>query len=678
MISVNFAVAREDLCKNGRRVHLIQYTPVQNTTATRRASRWFAPKMIAVGALLTLVTSAQAMDGDSAFLAAQQAFQKGQFDRLKRLAADLSGHPLEPYVTYWRLRSHLSDGNASEVEAFLREQGDTLLGQRLRADWLKQLGKRQEWDAFLRVYPRLVLEDTEVACYAIQARLTRQDSAALRDARPLWFQGTAQPDSCASLFDTLRAEGMITEEDVWARVRLALEAGNISFAKQLAATWLPAGQRFDAHQLDVAARTPQRFLDRHPLVLKTRADRELAMFAAWRLAQTLPQVAAARLERFDQDLSAEQRGYVWGQIALAGALRLRPESLDWYARAGDAPLSDRQLSWKVRMALRADDWQTVSSAVDAMSPRERQFPGWNYWKARALLATGRAADAQALLSPIARDPGFYGQLAAEELGLVPVDIAANHTPDDAELQSAENDPGLQRALRLYRLGMRYEGALEWRWTTRGYDDKQLLAAADIAKRIGWYERSIDTAERTREVHDFALRYPSPFRDVVSSRTRQAGLDEAWVYGLMRQESRFVVDAKSAAGARGLMQLMPATARHVARRMGLSGRNRHQATAVETNVNMGTYYLRQLLDSLDNHPMLASAAYNAGMSRARDWRADRPLEGAIYVESIPFTETRDYVRKVMSNTTHYARLFGYPAVGIKQRLGTVAARQLNND
>jgi soluble lytic murein transglycosylase len=257
-------------------------------------------------------------------------------------------------------------------------------------------------------------------------------------------------------------------------------------------------------------------------------------------------------------------------------------------------------------------------------------------------------------------------------------LPAPHYSSVEEQQGADRHAGLQRALRFFQLGLRYEGALEWRWATRGFDDRQLLAAADLARRSGWYERAIDTAERTRELHDFALRFPAPYRDVVSGATRQAGLDEAWVYGLMRQESRFSTDARSSAGAQGLMQLMPATAKQVARRMGMSGYNRHQVTSVDTNVSLGTYHLRELLANLDNQPMLASAAYNAGLSRAREWRADRVLEGAIYAESIPFTETRDYVRKVMSNTTYYARLFGQPAVPLRQRLGSVGPRPLANE
>jgi soluble lytic murein transglycosylase len=243
----------------------------------------------------------------------------------------------------------------------------------------------------------------------------------------------------------------------------------------------------------------------------------------------------------------------------------------------------------------------------------------------------------------------------------------------------ESAPGIQRALRFYQLGLRYEGALEWRWSTRAFDDRQLLAAAEVARRAGWYERAIDSAERTQQLHDFSLRFPTPYREVVNGYSRNLDLDEAWVYGLVRQESRFVVDARSSAGAQGLMQLMPATARQVARRLGIPGFGGQQhVTSVETNINLGTYHLRQLLDGLDNQTMLASAAYNAGAGRARDWRAERPLEGAIYAESIPFSETRDYVRKVMNNTMFYAHQFGNQYVSLKQRLGVVAPRMPANE
>jgi soluble lytic murein transglycosylase len=219
------------------------------------------------------------------------------------------------------------------------------------------------------------------------------------------------------------------------------------------------------------------------------------------------------------------------------------------------------------------------------------------------------------------------------------------------------------------------------WFTIGskdFDDKQLLSAAVLAERNDWYERAIETAERTVMLHDFGLRYPAPYRKLVQDYAQQVGLDEAWIYGLVRQESRFVHTARSSAGASGLMQLMPATARWVAKRLGINGHHRTLTETVDTNIGLGTYYLRQVLDSVDNHVVLASAGYNAGPRRARDWAASRPLEGAIYIETIPFAETREYVKKVMNNTLYYARLFHQTDLSLRSRLGVVPAKSAQSN
>ncbi len=626
---------------------------------------------------LSWVVPVGAVDTDGAFLSARDAFQKGQIDRLNELAEYLTNYPLYPYIAAWQLRSRLADTPPDEVQRFLAAQGDSLAGQRLRGDWLKQLAQGQAWDRFEREYPAFALNDVEVGCYALQARLARGDLTALQEARPLWFQGAAQPESCGPLFDALVTRGQITEEDVWTRVRLALEAGNVSFVKALM-PYLPPAKRISSKQLDSAARNPQRYLERRPLALKTQGDRELAMFATWRVAQSLPAVAASGLEKYDTLIPAADRGYVWAQVATAGALKHRSEALDWFKRTGDAPLSDRQLGWKARIGLRTGSWESVLAAIDAMSAREAQLSPWRYWKARALLALGNTAEGNALLAPLSAEHSFYGQLAHEELGPGLAAIPSTYRPSDEEVEAAERTPGILRAVNFYQLGLRYEGALEWRWTTRNYDDRQLVAAAEVARRNGWYERAIDTAERTSTLHDFTLRFPTPYREVVSSYSRALDLDEAWIYGLVRQESRFVADARSSAGAQGLMQLMPGTARQVARRLGLPGFQRHHVISVDTNINLGTYHLRQLLDDLDNQPVLAAAGYNAGLRRAREWRASQQLEGAVYVECIPFTETRDYVRKVMNNTMYYSRLFGQPYVSLRQRLGTIGPRPADNE
>jgi len=627
--------------------------------------------------LSAMPVTASALTDDEAFLAAREAFQKGDIERLSRLAPELRDYPLYPYIAYWQLRSRLPETSNPVIEAFMSDYRDTLLAERVRADWLRALARSQDWEAFEREYRVLAVDDPELACDALQARLAlHKDQSAFKDARPMWFQGSAQPDSCAPLFDAMLRQGLLEEDDVWARIRLALESGNVTFARQLV-SYLPPGRRPDPRQFDAVARNPQRYLERLPAKTKTRGERELAMFAVVKLAQSLPVVAATRFEKMQSSFLGEEQAYVWGQLALAGAMRHRPEALDWYARAGER-LTDRQLDWKVRAALRQGDWATALAAVEAMSATEQQVPAWRYWKARALQATGRAAEGSAVLAALSFDHTFYGQLAMEELGTVATSTSDSYRPSDDEVAGMERLPGIQRALKFYQLGLRYEGALEWRWTTRAFKDKELLAAAEVARRNGWFERSIDTAERTQQMHDFNLRYPTPYRDVLRNYTQQLDLDEAWVYALVRQESRFSADARSNAGALGLMQLMPTTARSVARRLGIPGVDRYSVHTVDTNISLGTYHLRELMDGLDHHPVLVSAAYNAGLSRARDWRASQPLEGAIYTENIPFSETRDYVRKVMSNTMYYARLLAQPFIPLKQRLGQVAPKPLSED
>jgi soluble lytic murein transglycosylase len=632
---------------------------------------------VVVWLLVGLGAVPAAADTDASFLAARDAFQKSDATRLDALAAELPAHPLFPYVAYWQLRLRLAETADPVVLDALARERDTLVGQRLRADWLKQLASRKDWDTFEREAPAAIVEDVELDCFRLQARLARGDAAVLAAARPLWLQAGPQPAACEPVFDALIEAGQLTEDDVWARTRLALEAGNLSFAKALAAYFAPA-KRIPAKELDAIARNPQRYLDRKPLPLKTRAQRELAIFAAWRVAQSLPVVAANRLERFESQLPTADRAFAWGQVALAGALRHRPEAGTWFRRAGSQALTDRQLAWQARSAMRAGDWATVLSAIEAMSEREQALAPWRYWKARALTAQGKTAEGNALLAVLSGEHHFYGQLAAEDLGTTVSSLPTLYHPSAEEVDGVEQVPGIRRALKFYELGMRYEGALEWRWTVRAFDDRNLLAAGELARRTGWYERAIDTAERTRTLHDFTLRYPMPYREVVSEYTRQLALDEAWVYGLVRQESRFVVDARSSAGAQGLMQLMPATARHVARRLGLSGLDRQRVTAIDTNINLGTYYLRDLMDSLDAQPVVATAAYNAGPSRARAWRADKPLEGAVYTETIPFNETRDYVRKVMSNTMFYSRLIGQQFTSLRARLGVVGTQPTESE
>ena len=358
-------------------------------------------------------------------------------------------------------------------------------------------------------------------------------------------------------------------------------------------------------------------------------------------------------------------------MAMHAAISRLPEARALYAAAGNIEMTPLQRAWRVRAALRAQDWRGVRSAIEAMPPAERDQADWLYWLGRAHAASGNRDAADSLFVRIAGEPHFYGMLAAEELGQPFMPPPATAPLSRAKLEEAERDPSLRRALALYQLDMRTEAIREWVWGVRERDEQFRLGAAHLALRNELYDRAINTAELANPRSNFELRFLTPYRDLIEPQVRAQGLDLGWVYGLMRQESRFVIPARSSVGARGLMQVMPATGKWVANRIGLSGYHAGLLNDPDTNVLLGTSYMRIIMEDLDAHPVLASAGYNAGPGRARRWRDMQPLEGAIYAETIPFDETRDYVKKVLANAVIYSAMLEKRPQSLKARLGTIA-------
>lgn len=622
--------------------------------------------------LVVSASSAHAAPGDTEFLALREAVNRGEATRVEALAPGLRDHVLYPWVEYWQLRARLGELPRADVRQFLDRYAGQLPAHRLRADWLRTLGQQKDWAGFARDWPALPDPDVELQCLGLQSRLASSDRSALTDARPLWFTGKDQPEACTPVFQAMADAGVLTEADVWTRLRLTFEAGNASVARSVA-QWLPAAKRPDPRSVDAVLRNPQKWLDARQVPVQTRAQREIALFALGRAASTLPAAAADDWRRLQKGFPAPDRAYGWLVIATAGARKLMPEAIAWFAEAGDAPIDDVRLGWKARAALRGADWPLLLASIDAMGTEERERSVWRYWRARALANVGRQMEATAMLAVLAADTDFHGQLAVADLGTQLSAPLVNYRPPEADIAAVAQIPGLRRALAFYRLGLRYEGNLEWIWTVKTLDDPQLLAAAELARRDGWYERAIATAERSKKLVNLELRYPAPYTDLLRASARQLDLDEAWVYGLVRQESRFVATARSAAGASGLMQIMPATARWIAGKLGVKEWRAAVEDGIDANVTFGTFYMKQMLTRLDNSPVLASAAYNAGASRAQDWRGDHPLEGEVYIDTIPFTETRDYVRKVMANAAHYARQFGHSQTTLRARIGVITPR-----
>ena len=625
---------------------------------------------------------------DQAFLTARDAARSGDAAKLAQLAPQLASHPLAAYVEYWQLAARLRTDPMVEplVEAFYARYANNYIADRLRLDWALALADRGDFSGFEREAGQLVwnTDDTQLRCYSALAKYrnatTTQAEVLARDARQLLANTRdSAGEGCLALTEALLSDGRIS---IWERVRALVEQNQLPTAKRVGARALDAqGKPVDQKLLAQAIDRPAAFLVAHERRL-TQIQRELAIVAIVRLARESPSEAAEYANALNLHLTPEQRGIVWGRIGHTAALRLLPEANDWYQRGGehvgvgpDAARVDEVLEWQVRAALRAADWRTVKSTIDRMPATLRADPAWTYWYGRALVADGRPAEAQDHYSRIAPQFSFYGKLASEELGIPIVIPLRAPAPTAEDIAPMAVNPGFARAQKFYELGLRVEGNREWSWQLRGMSDRELLAAAEYARSRALLDRMINTSDRTRSEFDFTQRFPSPFRDAMVQYTAPLGLDETWVYGLIRQESRFIMDARSHVGAAGLMQLMPATARYVARKMNVSGFSPARVNERDMNLQLGTGYLKLVLDDLDGNPVLATAAYNAGPGRPRAWRATlvNPVEGAIFAETIPFNETRDYVKKVMSNTVYYAALFENKAQSLKQRMGTITPR-----
>jgi len=605
---------------------------------------------------------------DEAFVAAREAFARNDLPRFEAAAGPAREHALAEYLDFWRLRMRIqppqpeADSGAAdaEIRRFIDRHPGTLVADLMRRDWLLNLGRRGIWTTFDTEYPQWVLrDDDEVHCYASLGRVQRGESAP-PDARARIFAVRKFGDGCGPLVDALAQSGALTKADLFDRLLVALETNSADAVKRVGDLL-----SLDRPAVEVALTKPARALAGAP-------GREIGLIALSRLARNDPAAAAGQLRDGIGTLGAADRDFAWSQVAAAGMRRLAPESLEWTRLALDARASDETWTWLARAALRAQDWTTLRAVVERMSEAGRREPTWAYWQARALRETGEAERADALLRSVAGQFSFYGQLAAEELGQLTAPPPRAQGPTEAELDEPARNAGFARALKFYELGLRFEGNREWNFQLRGMGDRQLLAAAEWACRRKVLDRCVNTADRTEVEHDFRLRFVSPFLDELKPVAVERGLDPAWVYGLIRQESRFIMDARSWAGAQGLMQIMPATARWIARKLGERDFRVEHLHDMPTNLRFGTFYLRSVLDDLEGSPVLASAAYNAGPNRSRSWRSTLPqaVEGAIFAEIIPFGETRDYVKKVLSNAVFYAALFSGEPQSLKARLGSI--------
>lgn len=604
---------------------------------------------------------------------AREARNRKQWDALERLVPLAQTDPvLGTYAEYWHLHRKLVDPTIpvpdDEMRLFMQTHPSGYLADRLKGDWLVAAARSGNYRLAVDLWPLVNANTTETCAYWLALHLTggKVDLQQLRNEfKPV---GT-----CWELLDQLAADKALPWEEQQWLFRELVETNRTGNVRRMAAILFDGAEM---NSFSAIMKNPRAWLEKAP-VPKSRTQHELTTFALARLAygDNRAQNATYAQTRWASRLSQQDMQWVWSHFGLVAALNVEPNAVQWYRQSGSFPLTDYNHAWQVRSELRQNpiDWNQVARAIQRMSKRQASETVWMYWYGRAQQALGNPQLAQQRYEAIAGEFDFYGQLATEELGRS-IAIPPRPAPvTPQELHNARNHPGLQRAVALFDLGWRAEAVPEWSYALRGMSDRELLAAAEFAREQQIYDRVVNTSLLTRNEIDFTQRFIAPFEGRVTEKAREVDLDPAWVYGLIRQESRFITDARSRVGASGLMQLMPATARWVARKIGMNDFRQSDVNDFEVNTILGTRYLSMVLDDLNRSEILATAGYNAGPGRPVQWRSKllTPVEGAIFAETIPFTETRLYVKNVMSNATYYALLFTGKPQSLKDRLGTVA-------
>lgn len=566
--------------------------------------------------------------------------------------ADSQAKILSDFSQYESALNAAKNGDDAWVRQYLAQAGSSAMAENVRNEWLKSLGARAQWALFEQEYRKLEAggRSQEAECYA---DLNGGNYAKAAE----WVRETGRlPQGCTLLVQAAAASGRLKSDDAWRRVRGLLSNNQITDARNLAAA---LGSPFEG-----GAQGMQEY-GLLPVIGKE--------------ARKSPS-AAANLSAMEGGLSRAQSSFAWAVLGQHQAYgQNMAAALGYYSRVTDrTQLTDEQWEWYARAALRLQRWNELAGVIQDMPAKLQNSPTWQYWLARSYAAQGNSARAKPLYEQAAASGrNFYAVLATEELGRR---IHTKNNVGDAsrsDVGRMAKDGAIDRALTLFKTSqangdakMRRQAQAEWRYATRGFSEDNLLAAAQLAYDNRFYDMAVNTADRTEHKLNYNLRYLSPFKETTVRYANQAGVDPAWVYGLIRQESRFVMGAQSSVGAQGLMQVMPATAREIAAKIGMSS---SELYTMEGNIRMGTWYMADARRRLQNNEVLATAGYNAGPGRARNWQASTPLEGAIYAETIPFTETRDYVKKVMTNATYYASLFNEPQTSLKRRMGTVPAR-----
>lgn len=590
------------------------------------------------------------------YMQALAALHNGDLGRFQKLHDGLADYALQPYLDYEFLKDRLGATPKAKIHEFLERAPESAVSDQLRRKWLKRLSERGDWPTFIDEY-RDIDADDDLNCQRLGylIKTSHEQSGLMLEVGRLWLTGQRLPAACDPVFQAWKQAGYMTADAVWARIQLAMEKRNLTLAEALGRNLEPS-ERVWVSRWIAMHRDPEKELsaDRYPV--ETPVARRIIRYGIVRLAYSDPDEAMRQwaIFRDKHQFFGEDENYVLRNVGILAAQAHHPRAVEWLS-AVSADNDDETLRhWRVRAAIRSGDAQTGLRFIAMLPEPEQQDSEWRYWKARLLERSGEDRQAEVQYRELARERSYYGFLAADRLRLP---YAMQHVSVEVgpeELSALLARPGIQMAHELYMLGDVTAARRQWNWTTRQLSPRDLAVAAVLAQHWGWYDRAILTVSRSDHLDDLELRFPVLYRDIIEASAEQNHIDPDWVYGVLRQESAFVSDARSGAGALGLMQLMPHTGRLTGRRMNLHVADNRAILNPETNVMLGASYLRTVLDANGGHEVLATASYNAGPNRVREWLPERAsLDADVWVDTVPYTETRNYVKNVMAYTAVYA-------------------------
>ena len=594
------------------------------------------------------------------FLQASEALERNQTEEFRAILDRLDGYALKPYLINDALRRHIHRASAEKVSGFLNEYKDFPFSYHVRGTWLSSLAKKQDWNSYLAHFDDR--DNIRLQCLAFQARLNLGQLEGLTDQiRSAWMRGYSQPSECDPAFEYFLATADDAEQAIWSRIEKAFKARRPNLARYLAKK-LNDEDRKIADLWYRAHRNPQQTLKQLKEAKDDATNRKIIVHAIDRLTRRDSRAGReAWLEiALDFQFSQQQRDRLAQRIALSSAYQHKPEARQLLAELPSELKNDRAFLWLARIQLRTQDWPGLTRTIKEMPVHLQEENEWRYWLARSLEFQGRTSSADEILNSLSGKGSYYGFLAADRVEReyhIEQESAFSDIVDEPAML-AEN-PHMLRARELFFVNRPVDARREWFQALRELDTTQIKQAATLASSWQWHDSAIKTVARTSHRKDYSLRFPMPYQQQVLNHAEKKQLDPSVIYGVMRRESLFDPQARSSVGALGLMQLMPATARSVANSLGLKKLRRSDILQVENNINLGTQYFRSVMDRFDNNVSLAAAAYNAGPRNVKRWLPgeDNILPADLWVETVPFNETRKYVQAVLAYATVFDKSRG---------------------